>query len=480
MSAPRGSRSIADRRLLNLALFAVLAFVYWACVRRYLPYDGDMMVRVTRSLVTAHSLRIQDPVLHLNQPYSYYGLAVSLLLVPLYAAGQWLFSDGLILLTIFEPVVTALTVIVLLNLLVDLGVSWRRALTVALLYGFASLAWAYSGVLYSEPLVGLCITAAVLFLRRYERDGRRIWLATAGGFAALALLARWDSALLVVAPLTLYLVWSLRLRGGSWASKMAAFAAPIALVTVINLAYDVFRYGRPLASPYLGSFQFSTPLPVGVFGLLLSPGAGLFVYVPILLLGAFGAVALYRKWPRIALLVAGLLVVRLGLYGQWYGWDGGITFGPRFLVPIVPVLFLPVAFIPRTRVMTALVVLLSSLSLGVELLNQAVPYGQYYTSVAPVLDGWARQRCSGCALWQVVQLTTARLDYDWQYIPLHGQLAMLLAGRIDPIWSRIAPAVPVLLLPVAFVGDRLYRLAGRLDVHATTPVPEASGRQLIA
>jgi hypothetical protein len=477
--------STADRRLLSVGLFVVLAFVYWACVRRYLPYDGDIMVRVTRSLVNSHSFRIQDPVLHLNEPYAFYGLAVSLLLVPFFAAGQWLFSDGTILLTTFEPIVTALTVIALLNLLVDLGVWWWRAMTVSLIYAFGSLAWAYSGVLYSEPLVGLCIISSLLFLRSYERDARLGWLAAAGGAVALALLARWDSALLVVAPISVYagyLVWRAqprpspasgraRLIAAVAIARSATYAGPIAVVTAVNLAYDLFRYGRPLASPYLGSFQFSTPLPVGVFGLLLSPGAGLLVYVPVLIIGGFGAAALFTRWPRVALLIMGLVAVRLLLYGQWYGWDGGITFGPRFLVPIVPVLFVPVAFAPRTRIVTILTVLLTSLSIGIELLNQIVPYGQYYATVAGALDGWARQQCAGCPLWRVVQLTTARLDYDWQYIPLHGQLAMLLRGRVDPIWSRIAVVVPLLMLPLALLLARLYRIAARLDAPITA-LPE--------
>lgn len=459
------------RRILLIALVLLLTFVYWACVRRYLPYDGDMMFRVTKSLVISHSFQIQDPVLHLNQPYSYYGLAVSLLLVPFFVAGQLLFHDGTILISTFEPIVSALTVVGLLSLLVELGISWRRAFVVTMLYAFASLAWAYSGVLYSEPLVGLCTVSAVLFVQR------RWWLA-AGCATGLALLARWDSALLVVVPVAGYVVYSLmkpftptvspQVGRGSFVRgprfvPFISFGAPIAIVTAINLAYDVFRYGRPLASPYLGTFQFSTPLPVGLFGLLFSPGAGLLVYVPVTILGFFGVRALWQRWPRLTLLIAALVGLRLLLYGQWYGWDGGITFGPRFLVPIVPLLFIPIAFIPRHRVVLALGVVLGSLSLGVELINQIVPYGQYYVTVAPALDAAARQQCPGCPLWQVVQLTASKLDYDWQYLPLHGQLRMLLAGQVDPIWRRIAVAVPLLVAILGFLFVRLYRLAGRLD-----------------
>jgi hypothetical protein len=173
---------------------------------------------------------------------------------------------------------------------------------------------------------------------------------------------------------------------------------------------------------------------------------------------------MFRRWPRVTLLIAALVAVRLGFYGQWFGWDGGITWGPRFLVPMVPLLFVPIAFTARHRLVTGLTVALASVSVGIELLNQLVPYGQYYTTVAAALDGAARQACPNCALWQLVQLTTSRLDYDWQYIPLHGQLSMLLQGNIDPIWSHIAAAVPLLVAPIAFVIFRLYRLAGRLDL----------------
>src|SRR5260370_29113876 len=127
------------------------------------------------------------------------------------------------LITTFEPIVTALTVVALLSLLVELGVSHRRAFVVALLYAFGSLAWAYSGVLYSEPLVGLCTVAGVLFVRRSERtpppypppqarEGKLLWLLAAGGAAALALFARWDSALLVIVPLTGYVAYGLLKR----------------------------------------------------------------------------------------------------------------------------------------------------------------------------------------------------------------------------------------------------------------------------
>src|ERR1700682_988324 len=45
---------------------------YLACGPTVIPYDGDIMLRVTQSLVNRHSFQIVDPVFHLNQPYSSY------------------------------------------------------------------------------------------------------------------------------------------------------------------------------------------------------------------------------------------------------------------------------------------------------------------------------------------------------------------------------------------------------------------------
>ena len=350
---PEASQAWALQAALAIVLFAV----YWCCVRRYVVYDGDMMIRVTKSLVTQHSLRITDPVMHLSEPYSYFGLAVSLILVPLYALGQWLFHDGVILLSVYEPLVGALTVVALLRLLVELGMSWQKSLTIALLYAFGSLAWYYSGVLYSDQLVGLMLTVGLFGALRYDATHQRRWALATGASLALAVFARWDALLLVVVPIGCFLLLiSLpRLRGLKFPPPVAegrvgardfldalAFAAPLLLVFAVNIAYDILRYGRPLGYGAVGGF--STPLLTGLYGLLLSPGAGLLVYVPLVVLAPFGIHVLYRRHRSVAVLILSLILIRLFFYALWNGWDGGSTWGPRFLVPILPLLFVLIAF----------------------------------------------------------------------------------------------------------------------------------------
>ena len=487
---------------LQIGLAIVLFAVYWCCVRRYIVYDGDMMIRVTKSLVTQHSLRIQDPVMHLSEPYSYFGLAVSVLLVPLFALGQLIFHDGIVLLSIYQPLVSALTAVALLRLLVDLGVSWQKSLTVALLYAFGSLAWYYSGVLYSDQLVGLLLTVGMLGALRYDATHQRRWALATGAALALAVLARWDAALLGAFPICCFLLWrSLKkfspplaprsqargdpgLGEGRVGAKALldglALVGPILIVLAVNVTYDILRYGRPLGYGAVGGF--STPILTGLYGLLLSPGAGLLVFVPIVALAPLGIRALYRRRRDIALLILAIILLRIVFYAKWNGWDGGTTWGPRFLIPVLPLLFILIAFIPMNRWLRPIVVGLAALSITVELVGQAVPYGMYFTRVATGLSQSPAvvQACGDCSLHRRMELVNQFLDFDPHYAPLLGQIEMLRHGTIDPLWARLLPVLPVIVAVLVVVYLRLRRMAASLDrasspsvASAAPPIPPA-------
>src|SRR5690348_3549566 len=100
--AARRQTTSADGRLLGL-LGAVPMLVYLLSGPTFLGYDGNIMLRVTESLVFQHSLHITDPMLHFNEPYAYFGLGLSLLLIPFVVVGQGLFGSSTLLVTLFEP-----------------------------------------------------------------------------------------------------------------------------------------------------------------------------------------------------------------------------------------------------------------------------------------------------------------------------------------------------------------------------------------
>jgi len=376
----RDSSAQPKPRDLAILLFALPALVYLLSGPVFYGYDGEMMYRVSESLVLRHSIVVSDPIYHFAQPYSPYGIGTSLALLPLVALGQLLLHDPRALVILYLPVICALTVVALNAVLVELGVARTWAAGLSLIYAFGTLAWHYSGVMFSEPLLALMMTLGLLGLLRFKRTGGAPWLLLAGAACGVAVLARDDSLFLVVPPFLVYAaVLSLRIRPDWIARARDAFAylAPIGAAGLIALGYHLVRFGwgsGPYANDGIG---FAQPLLSGLYGLLISPGAGLLVYVPVLVMSFIGFVPFLQRRRGTAMVIAGLVLLRLLFFARWWDWAGGATWGPRYIVPLIPVMMVPVAFVVGTW-LRRLTVALGGVGVGIEVLGQLVPYGLYY------------------------------------------------------------------------------------------------------
>ena len=455
---------------LLVLLFAITAGVYLLSGKTFFGYDGEITYRMSESLVLRHTAVITDPVYHVSQPYSPYGIGLSLLLVPLVFAGWIALHDPRALVTVFEPAVVASTCVALAVLLVDLESTWRRALWLALVFAFATLAWHYSGLLVAEPAIGLSTVLAVLWLHRFSVSprGRFLWLA--GAALGVAVVMRWDALLLAAIPCGIYAGWGILRTRPSWRARLGdavALGTPIAAAVAINVWWDVFRWGGVFGGPQgANGYGFNTPLVKGVFGLLLSPGAGLLVYVPVLVLAMVGAPAFFRRWKAEALLIAALLVVRLPIYGRWWAWEGGTTWGPRYLLPVIALLLVPIAFIPARRGLRILAWSFAGISAAIELLGQAVPFGMYY---GPIASGIVRAYhllaapdgtpIPGAASQAVNNI----IDFNWIYAPIPMQIEFMVHGLVDPMWARLALLLPLTLALVVAAIVRMSQIASRMD-----------------
>lgn len=448
-------------------LFALPLTVYLLSGPVFFGYDGEIMYRVSESLVLRHSLHVTDPIYHFAQPWSPYGIGTSIMLLPFVAAGQLLLHDPRAFVLLYLPVVTAFTVVAFNFLLVELGVSWRRAAWLSMILAFGTLLWHYSGVLFSEPLVGLGITLSLLLLLRYRRTTQRRWLALAGIAGGLTLLARTDSAFLILPAFGLYALVLIVKGRLAWQTRIIdalTYAGPMLTAALVSLAYDVARYGAPLAGPYrTDPIGFAEPLLNGLYGLLLSPGVGILIFTPVLALAAVGFPGFFHRFRAEAVLIAALVVVRLLFYARWWDWSGGATWGPRFLVPLIPMMLLPVAFMPG-RSWRIAIAGLAALGAGIEVLCQLVPYGLVYGSVVPQIA----TRLGVCSCVPPPSLGSRAIHdvmaFDWHWSPLLWQVRDLLNGVMAPAWGPIAVfALPLLLVGVAFAGRRLRRLTLALD-----------------
>ncbi len=293
--------------------------------------------------------------------YSQYGLGMTLLMVPPLAAERALGLQTLRLVALVNPLLLAVIALAVFDLARVLGATHKRAAIVTSALAFGTFLFTYGTTYYSEPAVATCVAVALVSLAR-KRAG---WVI--GAVAGAAVLLRVDSLVLVGLPLALaYLATRPPTRQLAYAALAAS--PSLALTAWWNHA----RYGSPFKQGYTGGFPH--PFADGVTGLTISPGKGLLFYAPVVAVALVGVVAAYKRWPLLTTTAVVLVLARLAFYAKWWAWEGGLSFGPRFLIPAMPALAVPLAAIvqrrwaPRAITVTAvaggLVAVLGAVSFG--------------------------------------------------------------------------------------------------------------------
>ncbi len=257
-----------------------------------------------------------------------------------------------------NAVVTALTAGLLFIWLFDLGFSYRAATLTALGYGLGTFAWVYARMFWESSLLALTFLAAVWAAYRATSGQAQSqttwpWLLLCGLMAAIGLTLRFEAALAVLLIGLYLLIASFSRLSGPvsrstlaknfpWASLML-YLTPSMLVGMGLLYFNFIRYGNLLETGYTAEILFDKPW-VGAFGLLFSPGRGLFFYAPLTLLLFLGFRPAWRRLLRLYFWLIALLCLSYWLfYGSWFAWGGTWGWGPRFLLPILPLLMLFVA-----------------------------------------------------------------------------------------------------------------------------------------
>jgi hypothetical protein len=197
---------------------------------------------------------------------------------------------------------------------------------------------AYAGSDFSEPLQAALVAAVFLFASLAAAGtapARRAALLScaAGAAAGLALLAK--SFFVVLLPFVLAILLASGERAGRFRRALWALAGFV-LPAAVWLVFEIVRFGRPLAS-YRGE-RFSNPPLDGLWRLTVGLNKGLLVYFPLVILSVAGAALLMRKARPLALAVSGFAALLLVATAAWWAWDGTAGWGPRLLLPMIPLL----------------------------------------------------------------------------------------------------------------------------------------------
>jgi len=122
---------------------------------------------------------------------------------------------------------------------------------------------------------------------------------------------------------------------------LALYGVGVLPSVLINIVYDVIRWGRPLQTGPKPDHTLGFPPWIGLPDLLVSPGKGLLWYTPAVLLLVLAARPFWRRCPRPAVLFALICGVYLLFYANVNYWHGDPAWGPRYLYATLPYLILP-------------------------------------------------------------------------------------------------------------------------------------------
>lgn len=229
-------------------------------------------------------------------------------------------------------VVIAATVLLYLLARRQLGIGMAMLLAAA--FAFSTSAWSVlsRGMWQHSPLV-LCLFAALLFLLRAERAPKHVF-----GGALLVAIGYWmrPTGIEPIVVLSAWVVLFERRHLVPWLAGLAAGLFPFLLHNYLTLGSLLPSYYVPGQNPGFSFADFGE----GLAGTLFSPGRGLFLYCPLVLLAFVGIwLAWKQRAGSIYLALAALPVLHWLLLASRENWWGGFSYGPRLFADMFPVFF---------------------------------------------------------------------------------------------------------------------------------------------
>jgi Dolichyl-phosphate-mannose-protein mannosyltransferase len=292
--------------------------------------------------------------------------------------------------------------------------SEKTSAFVAFAYAFSTISWPFATYFFQSDISAMLDLLAVYLTIRMARGGSSGLAAAIPCGAALGAALTVDYVNAVLVPIvSLFLVYTFRRKLARLARGLAGLLVAAAVGVVLLALYNQAAFGDPFVtteqayrhgSSLLGSFSY--PFFYGLYLDLLSPLRGIFVYCPVLILGAVGFrfMARRREMASEGVLLAACFVGILVPYSIWYDAVGGEAFGQRFLIPAIPFLLLPSGFVIEARVrgLAALAYILYGVGVlfnGIAGVTTAIPQVEavshfpFLTSVLPLflngaLDTW--------------------------------------------------------------------------------------------
>jgi len=345
-----------------------------------------------------------------------------------------------------NSLVTALTASLLFLWLIDLGFSQSVATITTLSYGLCTIAWVYARMFWESSMLALCFLVAVWSVYPIQHQAKipKSKILWCGLAMAIGLTLRFETAIaILLIELYLFYISVTDCKSVTSTKNLKStilYIVPIILTIFGLLYFNLTRFGSLSETGYTKEILFQRPW-IGCFGLLFSPGRGLFIYAPIMVLLFWGIRPTWQRLPRAYFgLIAMLCLSYWIFYGSWYAWGGTWGWGPRFLLPILPLLMLFVAetLQSKTNQLTSKigVCFLIILSLIVNFLGITVDFNEHFLRLGSN-DNFLFNLGAfpPVAHWQILQ--EGLVDLSWLRATPNG---------LTIEWAILTPALLLLLV----------------------------------
>ena len=323
----------------------------------------------------------------------------------------------------------ALAVAISFLLFLELGLGPQSALACSLLLAFSTPLFVYSGWLYSEPATTAIFMLAALLLFGSGKPAPFSRALPASLLLAFSMHVRPVNTVTVLVFVAAALVLDLssdrpgfRFRTTAILLALAAIAGGLYLARNQALFGQPFDFGvPPTAENGKDLDSWHNPVWMGVFGYLFSPGKSAFLFSPPIILGILGLSRLWRRNRPLALLCGAVPLVNLLLFSLRTQWEGGYSYGPRYLVPSLTLLTLPIAALfqepprwlrPAFWITAILGFLVQAIGLSTNIMEDMVRNHYYvgnwdYRMSYSPLTGQIR------LIWKYLHVSSPRLGLGW-------------------------------------------------------------------
>jgi len=338
---------------------------------------------------------------------------------------------------LFNCLVASLIAGLIYLLLRALGYSDLVAVIVAISAGLGTNLWAYSQTLFREPLTAFFVLAALLVLQ-WSRRSRVIGRALGFCLAAIALVFAYETKFSAGFAVPALVVFAL--PDASFGRARIWRAAMLALAVIPLLVLSLLMLLDPLPPPLINLFAgFGHPLDYlgeALRAYIISPGASIWATSPLTLLAIPGVIILWRRgqWrlvSAISLLTAGYALGHALLAGPH--WAGGLSWPPRFMLPLLPFLMMATAPIAeamlrgRRRRLKIVWALLLCYGIWIQFVGVSLSLNRYSEALPPESKGFAEW---GPSLTQPRYFRWVVLPRRWRELGFE-----FLWARADlPVW----------------------------------------------